>query len=131
MDFIITLVIIVVMFFTLPEAAGQLMTSSILAESHARNLGNAFDVIALSPGNVTIEKSCPKDVIFVIDHNQILVLLDGMSGTYTADYYYMIPTDARFPTDRVVIDCNINTIVELRKYEEGGYTQIEYEGTDG
>lgn len=86
----------------------------IKAQTAARNLGRAFDVLALTTKEASIEATCPKNVIFTISGAKIEAKVPSTFQEGFATYYYTKESEATLPST-TEIDCGTGASIDIRK----------------
>ncbi len=81
--------------------------ADIRAQNAARDVGTAFDVIALSLRDVTLDVKCPSGIDFTIDGAKITALASSSFGQGFASYSYMHESNAVLP-EKAKISCALN-----------------------
>ncbi len=81
--------------------------ADIRAQNSARDVGTAFDVIALSARDATLDVRCPSGIDFTIDGAKITALSSSSFGQGFASYSYMHESNAVLP-GKTKISCSLN-----------------------
>ena len=88
--------------------------SDIRAQNSARDLGAAFDALALSTNEITLEAKCPSGVAFIVDGSRISATVDSLFGQGFASYSYLHESNAQLPSKKV-IDCSSSDVTTVSK----------------
>ena len=128
-DIIIFMVILLSVWFV--ASGGSL--SGLKAMNAVRGVGAAFDVLALSPNEITIRNTCPEHHIFRLesspDYGGDIVLnvnVIGVLGENSWDYYFLREKNAIISHNEV--DCSRWSYVYVSKKIQSGSVIIEMRG---
>ena len=81
--------------------------ADIRSQNAARDVGTAFDVLAISARDVSLDVKCPSGIDFTIDGPKITALSSSSFGKGFASYSYMHESNAILP-QKTKISCALN-----------------------
>ncbi len=114
LNFLLKLMLFLVITGSAVYIFNNVALADIRAQNAARDLGAAFNVLALSAGDVTLEAECPSDVEYTIDSAKITARIQSMLGSGFASYSYAYESDATLPSAKI-ISCSSGQKIEIAK----------------
>ncbi len=118
LQFGVTFILKIVLFMVIIGGAlfvfNNVSIGDIKAQNAVRNLGVAFDVLALTTKDVSMDIPCPDSTTFTIEKSRISAKVKLSLGEGFATYHFMHTRDDTL-TDKKIIDCTGGGVVAITK----------------